>query len=167
MNTNKILDYGSWVLVAAALVFAGYRMFGQDLTKEVAPIVRAYSVIDDQEVDLPVLDGEPSILLFWATWCGPCKAEMYRLQQSIISGKIKSGRVYAISVGEPIETVLRFAQKSDYAFQFFASPDSRVTEKYKVPGTPTTYHINKDGRIVWAGSGINPISIFKAEELFN
>ncbi len=127
--------------------------------------IEVYSVSEEAKVRLPVLDYEPSILLFWSSTCEPCKVEMYRLQQGILAGKIKPGRIFAISIGDSIETVRSFAENSDYQFQFFSS-DAKVLEDLKVTGTPTSFHIDANGRRVWQSAGLDPMSVTKAEELF-
>ncbi len=128
--------------------------------------INVYSLIDKKFVDLPEEANEPALIIFWNTWCGPCKIEMRRLQNSIIEGKIPSGKVYAISMGEPVKTIESFVLEHEYAFQFFVDTESKNLQTYKVPGTPTTYHFNRHHQVIWAATGLDPLSIQRAEKLF-
>lgn len=126
-----------------------------------------YSIIDEKNILLPEYLDKPAVILFWVSTCSPCKLEMSRLHQAILSGKIPSGAVYAVNVGDSIETVTQFAENSDLPFQFFWINEKKLVGDLKVSGTPTTIHFNSNQKIVWSARGVDPQSIQKATELFS
>lgn len=93
--------------------------------------------------------GKVVFLNLWATWCGPCKAEMPGIHN-----------LYVKMRGEPIEFVMlsidkdkalskveSYVKNNSYTFPVFM-PSGYLAEQLQVPSIPTTFVISKDGKIV-------------------
>lgn len=117
------------------------------------------------EAEVTSLNGEllkiPSssrkqVLVFWATWCGPCKIELGRINQLVQDGEISADQILAISVGESREVVDQHVRDRKYLFPIALDTASQAAEKYKISGTPTVLLVSEDKAIKWAATGINP-----------
>ena len=103
-------------------------------------------------VKLADLNGAPLILTFWATYCGPCKAELPDLEQV---HRAAGGRYRVVTLSsERRSTVQRFlSEHADYTFPVLLDRDGSVFDAYGVESVPTTVIIDRDGRIVHDFSG--------------
>ncbi len=101
-----------------------------------------------------------AIVIFWATWCGPCITEMGRLKSSVINGKIPVDAIYAINPFESNEIILTFLSKNLLPFTFIAAPD--VAQLLNIQSTPTTIFI-EDNLITSMSSGMSLVGIWRAE----
>ncbi|MCU0369149.1 MAG: TlpA family protein disulfide reductase [Cyclobacteriaceae bacterium] len=95
------------------------------------------------------LKGKVVFLNLWATWCGPCKAEMpgidnlyQKLKEYPIEFVILS--VDKANAQSKIETYL---SKNNYSFPVYML-QGVAPELLQVPSIPTTYVINKEGKVV-------------------
>lgn len=111
-------------------------------------------------------NSTPIILIFWATWCSPCKVEMSRYNDAIINKEIPANAVYAINIGEELLTINNTLKERNYQFEVYIDSDGELNRHFKVAATPTVVHIDKDGIVNWVGLGISPTSIFRAKKLF-
>jgi thiol-disulfide isomerase/thioredoxin len=102
-----------------------------------------------------------SMIIFWATWCQPCKAEMYRLKKAVESGDIKSEQLFAVNPFEDIVTIKNFLIENPYPFQFI--DDAGVISKaLGVRGTPTIALLNGQ-KVNHLSTGMSLIGIFRAQ----
>lgn len=105
------------------------------------------STLDGQMVTLSDLRGKPVILNFWATWCGPCRAEMPELQR--VHERLESAglTVLGVNQAESMEAIARYQQ--DLGVDFPTAMDSRlgVSRQYLVNSLPTTFFIDREGVI--------------------
>jgi len=103
--------------------------------------------IDGQSISLSDFRGEPVLLNFWATWCGPCRSEMPYIQE-VYDERSEPGLVIlAINIGESLTTVEEFMQDYNLSFPVLLDLEGNVAEKYNIRGIPTTYFIDSDGII--------------------
>lgn len=100
--------------------------------------------------------GQKQVLVFWATWCGPCGVELSRIQNLIDQNKIKKDSVLAISIGESPQTVKSFVEEKKYTFPVAIDLDSAVASLYEVKGTPTVFLVNENKSIHWVTVGLSP-----------
>ncbi len=109
------------------------------------------------------------ILDFWATWCPPCKAEIPHLQNYYTKYGKKGLTIVGVS-NEKVEVVSKF--KKDMAdkginltYVMLIDPKGEVMQKYKIEGIPTTYFINKDGKVLKKEVGFDAAMLPEFEKI--
>ena len=103
--------------------------------------------LEGQAISLSGVRGKPVLLNFWATWCGPCRAEMPYLQQVYEEWSGKGLEVLAINIGESPSEVKRFLQTYNLSLPVLLDTKEATARKYNITGIPTTFFIDKDGII--------------------
>jgi peroxiredoxin len=123
-------------------------------TEEVQAIDFTVSSLNGKSEQLSDHHGKVIFLNFWATWCGPCRAEVGEIDALYETLKGEDFMVMALSIQEEKKKVSKFMKSLDIDFPVYLDSDGGVATKYGVTGIPTTYIIAPDGKIV--GRAIGP-----------
>jgi len=121
---------------------------------KVAPEFSAFT-LDGSEFVLSK-HSKKLVVVFWATWCGPCEVELKRINTMIIEKRLQPSDVLAISSQEDLQTVKLTVKKENYLFNVAIDPDGSIAKKYNVSATPTIVFIDQNYIIHWMTSGISP-----------
>lgn len=105
-------------------------------------------------VSLPLRQNH--LIVFWATWCSPCKLELARINKMLSDGEISPDQVIAISSLEAPDTVKRHVEENGYLFTVGIDTSGIIARQYKVSGTPTLLLVKEDGTIDWITMGLSP-----------
>lgn len=105
----------------------------------------ALTALDGQGFELAQSLGETVVLNFFATWCGPCRAEMPDLDRFAAAGTARGIRVIAVNVGEPRADVERFVREMGLTMRVLLDEDSSRASDYGVEAFPTTVLIDPQG----------------------
>ncbi len=123
--------------------------------------------LDDRKIDLASLRGRIVLVNFWATWCPPCRKEfpsLGRLQKLFPPAKLT---VLAVNVGEDADDVFSFAGATN--FPVLLDKDSGAMKRWPVKGLPTTYVVDKAGRLALRAVGgrdfDDPVIVAQLKEL--
>ncbi len=108
----------------------------------------------EKSITLSALLGQPVVLNFWATWCGPCRVEMPAFETAYRENQQKSLSMLAINYAEPRQMVLDFGSELGLSFPLLLDSDGRVQELFQIRGYPSTMFIAADGTLVAAHIGI-------------
>lgn len=104
--------------------------------------------LDGNEVKLSDYRGKGVFLNFWGTWCPPCKREMPFMNSQYKEYKDKGVVVIAVNAGESRFVVEKFNEDYGLEFPMVIDNDSQVLDAYNIDPLPTTFLIDKDGKIV-------------------
>ena len=131
--------------------------FGKTLLGRAAPGFKLQNLAG-KEVELASFKGKIVVLDFWATWCGPCRAEIPKLDQ-LSERFADSAVVLGIDAGEEQEIVQRFVQENKMKYDILlAKPNDRALNRYGANGLPTVVIIDKNGIVSDYSVGSQPDS---------
>ena len=160
-RARDFLVTGAFLALVGGLVAVGW------LTREgagYAPVTRGEEAppitldrIDGGTLGLAELRGKVVMLNIWATWCAPCRVEMPSMQRVYERFRDHGFEVVAVAVDDrpglrqPDGTirglVSDFVEQHGLTFPIVVDPTGDTERLYGVSALPTTFLIDRNGRI--------------------
>ena len=132
-------------LVAPVLLVA----FLDGCSQPATPDVR-FTTLDGQTTQLSALRGKVVLVNFWATTCTTCVAEMPQLVDTYNKFAPRGFETVAVAMSyDPADYVRNYATKNALPFKVALDTDGSAAKGFEdVRLTPTTFPIDKQGRVV-------------------
>lgn len=111
----------------------------------------AFTDLKGHEIDLAKMTDKVVLVDFWATWCGPCVAEMPNVIAAYEKYKEKGFEVIGISLDEDKAAVEKFVSDKGMTWpQYFDGKgwENELAQKFGIGSIPATFLIGKGGKIV-------------------
>ena len=114
-----------------------------------APEFRALDINSGDSVSLSDYRGKVTLVNIWATWCGPCRAEMPSMQQAYAQLRDRGFEVAAVSIDEgSVEDVKAFQREFGLTFDILHDRSGRIQQVYQTTGVPESFLLDRNGVIV-------------------
>lgn len=95
----------------------------------------------------PYATGQPTVLVFMASYCGPCRAELPHLVAYLRDHSTGSVRVIGVDTGDQRPAALAFVHGDAVPFPVTFDPNSTVAASFGLVGIPDTIFINAQGKV--------------------
>ena len=132
-----------------------------------APLNFTLKDMNGVDVKLAAFKGKPIVLNFWATWCGPCRAEIPSLVelQTKYAADGTDVVILGVSVDDPVDKLKPYAaqMKMNYPVLVGNGRDDVQDAFGPLWGIPVTVFIDRDGKIAKKHSGIASKEQFEQE----
>ncbi|MHC4086236.1 MAG: TlpA family protein disulfide reductase [Planctomycetota bacterium] len=122
----------------------GKRLWARSFLWEKAPDL----VVEKWLGDKPDTAGKYTLIEFWATWCGPCRLSVPKLNQ--LHRKFGTELVIIAISNQKEEDVRKFKEQK---IEYYSAIDTqaRMKEKLGVSGIPHVIIVEPNGYVVWEG----------------
>lgn len=111
--------------------------------------------MDGDPLDWPKYRGRVTLVMFWATWCGPCRREITHVQEIYKQYHDRGFDVVGISVDEDREELEEFLDQQDIPWTIVydqarteGKKGETMGDRYGIMSIPETILVDREGKVV-------------------
>lgn len=119
--------------------------------------------LDGKPLTLEALRGKVVFLNFWATWCGPCRAEVPDL---VALQEQYKGRLQIIGLNvddDDAAEVQKYVEETGINYPVAMTSDAIRMEYGGIPALPTSFVLDTEGRVVQKHTGLLDPALYETE----
>ena len=109
--------------------------------------------LDGKPISLADFHGHPILLNFWASWCGPCRAEQPGLDKVAEAYQSKGLRVVGVTVRDTVTSARIYRDEWHMPYPSLYDQAARLGYSYQVDAPPSTVLIDAQGIIRYKETG--------------
>ncbi len=106
------------------------------------------TTLDGAAFDWSTYRGKVVLVDFWATWCGPCIAELPNVKAAYEKYHARGFDVVGISLDQDAETLRTFVEKQQIPWTNLFDEGHPMAKKYNIRAIPTALLVDKDGKVI-------------------
>ena len=104
----------------------------------------------------PYRHGQPTVLLFMASWCGPCQVEIPHVVDYLAHHDVGNVQVVGVDTADQRTGALAFVARDHVGFPVVFDPNSSVASSFGLAALPDTVFVRASGTV--AGVVVGPVS---------
>ncbi|MEQ8672028.1 MAG: TlpA disulfide reductase family protein [Aggregatilineales bacterium] len=150
---SRGLSLGSIILifgVICVIAVVGMQFANQNASTPTSGPAPTFTVttFDGETFDLKAQAGKITVLNFWGSWCGPCRAEAPRIQLLHEDYAERGVNVLGVTYLDDVDNSLAFMNEYGLTFPSAPDPNLQVADSYQITGAPETFIIDQNGDVV-------------------
>jgi thiol-disulfide isomerase/thioredoxin len=119
-----------------------------------------------KEVSITALHGHPVVLIFWGTWCGPCRDEQPALNSTYAKWSPRGVDFLGIDLRDSTKQALAFQAQLKVPYASIADSNATLAFNYRIPSAPALVFLDTRGGVadvVLGALGVMSAADFDAE----
>tara|TARA_B100001250_G_scaffold409363_1_gene433551 strand:+ start:1203 stop:1955 length:753 start_codon:yes stop_codon:yes gene_type:complete len=115
------------------------------------PLDMKFTAINGKQINLAKMKGKVVLIDFWATWCGPCIAELPNVKKTYNKLNQKGFEIIGISLDSNENSLKRFLKKENMPWpQFFDGKgwNNELAKKYGIRSIPAMWLVDQEGNLI-------------------
>lgn len=150
-------------VLVTLVIFSSGAVFGSAKVGKAFPKQKVKLLGKKKKISISKYKGRVVIVDFWATWCEPCKKEL----PALVKLKKKFGkrglRVIGINVDDDEAKAIAFLKEQGIKIKSAYDKNKKLAEKLGLAAMPTSYVLDRKGKIRFIHNGFNDADIAKFE----
>jgi thiol-disulfide isomerase/thioredoxin len=161
-----------WLVTSLLLFIAPASSFAQQ-DQDNEPVIRfvrnpdpapdfKLTALDGKPITLATLQGKVVLLNFWATWCGPCRAEIPDLValQERYKGRLQ---IIGLNVDDEEADIQQYVQETGINYPVAMTSNDVRIQFGGIPALPTSFVLDTEGRVVQKHVGLWNPAVYETE----
>jgi thiol-disulfide isomerase/thioredoxin len=161
-----------WLVTSLLLFIAPASSFAQQ-DQDNEPVIRfvrnpdpapdfKLTALDGKPITLATLQGKVVLLNFWATWCGPCRAEIPDLValQERYKGRLQ---IIGLNVDDEETDIQQYVQETGINYPVAMTSNDVRIQFGGIPALPTSFVLDTEGRVVQKHVGLWNPAVYETE----